>query len=629
MYKNLKEYIYTLEKTGELIRIKQFVDSELQIAEITDRISKSKGGGKALLFEHTGTEFPVLTNMMGSDRRIALALGVSDLNEPARRIMDLYEKLASPKHHLCDKLKMIPLLSEMTRWMPKRKKGAGDCQQVVLPGDKADLSLLPVLKCWPKDGGKFITLPLVNTKDPETGIRNVGMYRMQVFSGNTAGMHWHRHKTGERHYQLYKERNERMPVTVCLGGDPAYTYAATAPLPDAVDEYMLAGFLRVRPVELVRCLTNDLEVPADCDFVIEGYIDPSEEKATEGPFGDHTGFYSLEDDYPVFHVTCITHRKDAVYPATVVGIPPMEDAYLSKATERIFLAPVRIAAQPEIKDIYLPEEGVAHNLAVINIDKSYPAQGLKAANAMWGAGQMMFNKFMFVLSTNGDIRSHAVLKEALKNVKIPRDVLFSKGPLDVLDHAAPAMGYGGKMCVDATVKLPEELSQPDPEDVSSNPQTAGFLQEFDLTPGITGVHADLVSNGWGTLLLKLEAHVKDCRDAVAEFLAANRIKGLKFLLVFGNEADLSDYSTLLWLAGNNADPSRDIFIKGDTLVVDARAKRNGLNGFNRRWPNVVAMDADTIETIDRLWPEMFPGMDFIPSASLKYRRLLFSDEAAE
>lgn len=354
MYRNLAEYVAALEKAGELVRISVPVDPVLEIAELTDRQAKQPGGGKALLFENTETGFPVLTNMMGSERRICMALGVERLSEVGERIEALLADAMRPKAGWMDKLKMLPLLKEVSAWMPRSvSRRRGECQQVVRRGDEADLSELPVLKCWPHDGGRFVTLPLVHTVDPETGVRNVGMYRMQVFDSRTTGMHWHRHKTGERHYRQYEKWGERMPVAVCLGGDPVYTYCATAPLPDGIDEYMLAGFLRRRPVELVKCLTCDLRVPGDCDFVIEGYVDPAEPKAVEGDFGDHTGFYSLKDLYPRFHVTCITHRRDAVWPATLVGIPPMEDAYIQLATERIFLAPIRLAVAPEVVDLWM------------------------------------------------------------------------------------------------------------------------------------------------------------------------------------------------------------------------------------------------------------------------------------
>ena len=326
---NLQDFISKLESAGELIRIGTQVSSVYEIAELTDRQAKSAGGGKALLFEKTDKGFAVLTNMMGSERRISMALGVERPEDITVRIESLLKQVTSPKDSLSDQLKMLPLLSEVARWFPKKLKRRGECQQVVLTGDDASLDILPILKSWGCDGGRFVTLPMVNTLDPQTGIRNVGMYRMQIFDSKTTGMHWHRHKTGARHYDGYKAAGRIMPVSVAIGGDPAYTYAATAPMPDNMDEYLLAGFLRRKPVKLVKCITNDIYVPDDCDFVIEGYVDPSEPLTVEGDFGDHTGFYSLTDLYPRLHVTAITHRKDALYPATVVVVPPQDDAYIS------------------------------------------------------------------------------------------------------------------------------------------------------------------------------------------------------------------------------------------------------------------------------------------------------------
>ncbi len=346
----LKSFLIKLEEAGELVRVKQFVRPELEITEITDRISKQPGGGKAILFENTGTNFPVLINALGSEKRIALAFGRNSIFDLEKEIEKLFLDLMQPKENLWDKLKLLPKLKEVSEWMPKKLKRKGKCQEVVMK--EPNLSLLPVLTCWPADGGPFVTLPGVHTVDPETGAPNVGMYRMQVLDKSTTGMHWHKHKTGANHFEKYKKLGKKMPVSVSLGGDLAYTYAATAPMPENMDEYLLAGFLRKKNVKLVKCLTNDLYVPEDSDFVAEGYVDPAEELVWEGPFGDHTGFYSLADWYPKFHVTCITHRKDAVYPATIVGVPPMEDAYIGLATERIFLSPIRFAMIPELKDMW-------------------------------------------------------------------------------------------------------------------------------------------------------------------------------------------------------------------------------------------------------------------------------------
>ena len=382
-YKSLSHFISLLDSAGELTRISEFVSPRLVVSEIADRFIKHKGN--ALLFENTGTAFPLLINAFGSEKRMCMALGVTRLDEIGDNINQLLQNLLGPKESFLDKLKILPSLNEMASFMPKRIGRKGDCQEVIMPNP--DLGKLPVLTCWPADGGPFITLPVVHTKDALTGIRNIGMYRMQVLGPSTTGMHWHLHKGAAQQFRKYKELGQKMPVSVTLGGDPAYTYVATAPLPENMDEYLLAGFLRKKKVELVKCLTNDLEVPEDVDFVIEGFVDPNEDLVLEGPFGDHTGFYSLADYYPRFHVTCITHRRNAVYPATIVGIPPMEDEWLGKATERIFLVPIKATVVPELTEMNMPVEGVFHNIALAAIEKTYPGQGLKVMNSLWGAGQ--------------------------------------------------------------------------------------------------------------------------------------------------------------------------------------------------------------------------------------------------
>ena len=612
MYKTLSEYIAALERAGELVRVNVPVDPVLEIAELTDREAKSPGGGRALLFENTGTPFPVLTNMMGSDRRIAMALGVESVDLLTGRIEELFAALTSPRPDLFDKLRMLPLLGRMSRWLPREVKGRGVCQQVVLQGDAARLDLLPVLKCWPQDGGCFVTLPLVHTLDPDTGVRNVGMYRMQLFSPQTTGMHWHLHKTGERHYRAYQRLGKRMPVTVCLGGDPAYTYAATAPMPDNMDEYLLAGFLRERPVELVKCVTNDLRVPADCDIVIEGYVDPSEEKVIEGPFGDHTGFYSLEDYYPLFHVTAITHRRGAVYPATIVGVPPQEDAYIAKATEKIFLAPIRAAMLPEVRDLWMPEAGVAHNIAVVDIRTDYAGQALKAASSLWGAGQMMFNKFMVVTASGRPVRDVAALADLLRRIRIPDDLMFSRGPLDVLDHAAPETGLGGKLMFDATGVDP-----------AAPLETVQLPFPFELSDGIVRVDYAL-SESWRVLLLSAPRGV---RPDVFAFLEKNRVEGIKYVILLDEEVDTSRPGDVLWIASSDCDPSRDVTVRDGVVLFDCRSKAGGVNGFLRRWPNVVASSPETIARVDGRWNEYGLGK-FMLSPSLHYSRLQYGEGAA-
>ncbi|MCH8054587.1 MAG: menaquinone biosynthesis decarboxylase [Deltaproteobacteria bacterium] len=449
-FNSLQEFVQVLEREGELKRITHPVKAELEITEIADRVMKS--GGPALLFENVvGKQIPVLINAFGSLKRMALALGVHDIEEIAREIEQLTRM--KPPGSLWDKLRMLPELVRLAGISPKVVK-EGECQEVIQ--HNPDLNTLPVLTCWPGDGGPFITLPAVISRDPRNGNRNVGLYRMQVFDSRTTAMHWHLHKVGARHYQKQKERKGRMELAACLGGDPALIYAATAPLPDQIDEILFTGFLRKEGLELVKAVTVDVEVPANSDIVIEGYIDPSEPLRREGPFGDHTGFYSLADDYPVFHVTCITHKKKPIYSTTIVGRPPMEDVYLGKATERIFLPLLRLTF-PEIVDMNLPVHGVFHNLAIFSIKKEYPAHARKIMHGLWGLGQMMFTKIIIIVDDNVNVHDLAeVTWIAGNHIDPKRDVLFVEGPVDVLDHAAPLMGYGSKMGIDATVKWKSE-----------------------------------------------------------------------------------------------------------------------------------------------------------------------------
>ena len=445
-YHSLQEFVQALEREGELKRIAYPVQAELEISEIADRVMKS--GGPALLFENVvGKNIPVLINAFGSLKRMAMALGAADIEEIAREIDRLTRM--KPPGSLWDKLRMLPELARLAGAAPK-VVNEGACQEVI--HREPDLGVLPVLTCWPGDAGPFITLPTVISRDPATGNRNVGLYRMQVFDGRTTGMHWHLHKVGARHYQRQKEAKGKMEIAACLGGDPALIYAATAPLPDQIDELLFTGFLRKKRVDLVKAISVDVEVPADSDIVIEGYIDPAEPLRREGPFGDHTGFYSLADDYPVFHVTCITHRKHPIYPTTIVGRPPMEDAYLGKATERLFLPLLRLTF-PEIVDMNLPAHGVFHNLAIVSIKKEYPAHARKIMHGLWVMGQMMFTKILIVVDHGVNVHDLAEVTWIVGNHIDPkRDVLFVEGPVDVLDHAAPLMGYGSKMGVDATAK---------------------------------------------------------------------------------------------------------------------------------------------------------------------------------
>ena len=610
----LREYISKLEAAGELCRITTRVDFRYEMAEIADRVSKMEGGGKALLFENTGTEFPVLMNMMGSDRRMAMALGVESLDDIAKRIDTMLKSAMTPKNSLMDKLRMLPLLQDVAKWFPRKISGRGECQEVVWQGEDVNLSRLPILTSWPADGGAFITLPMVCTKDPETGIPNMGMYRMQIFDKRTTGMHWHRHKTGARHYHGYKQRGERMPVSVALGGDPAYTYSATAPMPDNMDEMLLAGMLRRSPVKMVKCLTNDIWVPADCDIVLEGYVDPSEELAVEGAFGDHTGFYSLTDLYPRFHVETITMRRDAVYPATIVGVPPMEDAYIAKATETIFLAPIRLAIQPEVRDLYMPMEGTAHNLALVSIEKRYLGQASKVAQGLWGAGQMMFNKYMVIAPAECDIRSRDAVFKLLRGLDPTRHLIWSEGVLDVLDHTTPTTGYGSKLAIDLT-------------DISSEACNATFEAPRTARPeGGVELFNTEYCHDLGLLVLYAEREWREKID-VEGYLSKNNIKNIKYVALFDHgAAGNMRGGDLLWLAAANVDPRRDIRLSDGVVIIDARSKRPGYGDNPPRFPNVVTSHPDTIHLVDERWEEYGLG-EKIESPSRRYRKLWLSDGA--
>jgi 4-hydroxy-3-polyprenylbenzoate decarboxylase len=456
----LSEFISAIDAIGELVRISEPVRIDLELCEIADRVMKQPGGGKALLFEHpvlrdgSRSPYPVAINLFGSMKRMALSLGVQDLDEHGARITKLLD-LKVPEG-LFGKFSLLPRLMEIAKFPPRMKGGTPACQEIVWRGDEIDLNKLPIITCWPQDGGPYITLPMVISKNPQTKVRNVGMYRVQQLSKNTLAMHWQRHKVGAAHWREMAERGERMPVVIVIGADPASIYSASAPLPPTVDEFIFAGFLRKAPVHLAKAVTCDLEVPADAEFVIEGYIDPAEPLVTEGPFGDHTGFYSEADLYPLVHVTAVTMRKNPVYATTIVGRPPMEDFYLGHATERIFLPLLKLTI-PEIVDYHMPAEGIFHNLVFVSIKKEYPGQAFKVMNAMWGQGLMSLAKVLVIVDDWVDVRNpQEAWWVALNNIDPERDARFTMGPMDVLDHSSRAFTYGSKMGLDATQKLPEE-----------------------------------------------------------------------------------------------------------------------------------------------------------------------------
>jgi 4-hydroxy-3-polyprenylbenzoate decarboxylase len=511
-YNDLRDWIAALEKAGELKRIKTEVDAILEITEITDRVSKSgrgslekngQPGGSALLFEnvkgHPGAK--VLINQFGSERRMRLALGVDALEEIPERIK-LLMNVKSPEG-LLDKIKMLPMLADLGKFFPKTVP-TGPCKEVIKRGNFSLLDL-PILKCWPQDAGRFITLPCVITRDPRTGKRNVGMYRMQVYDERTTGMHWQRQKVAAEHYRDSLRAaagagatagvdimarssggsmlaagdlpSGKLEVAVAIGTEPALTFSAIVPAPPEIEEFMIAGFLRQKPVELVKCETVDLEVPANAEIILEGYVN-LDELRSEGPFGDHTGFYSLADDYPVFHVTCITHRKDPIYATTIVGKPPMEDAWMGKAVERIFL-PLMKLTLPEIVDVNLPVEGVFHNLMIVSIRKSYPGHARKVMNGIWALGQAMFTKCIIVVDEDVDVQDiPEVVLRVSNNIDPERDIQFTLGPVDSLDHAARLANFGSKMGIDATRKWSTEgFTRPWPDEIKMSDDVKALVDK--------------------------------------------------------------------------------------------------------------------------------------------------------
>jgi len=519
---------------------------------------------------------------------------VARLDELADRVRAYID--FNPPGSLKEALDIIPMAINAAKFIPRRYRGRqAPCQEIVCRGTDVDLHTLPVLHCWPKDGGPFVTLPLVFTRSPETGRRNVGMYRLQIFDRNTTGMHWHIHKDGSHYYSEYVSRGQRMPVSVAIGADPATTYAATAPLPRGIDEMLLAGFIRKKPVRMVKCLTNDLEVPAEAEFVLEGYVDPGEMRR-EGPFGDHTGYYSLADDYPVFHVTAITHRKNPVYSATLVGPPPMEDCYLAKATERLFL-PMLQTVFPEIVDYWFPWEGVFHNIVIIALDKGYACHAPRIMSGLWGQGQMSFCKAIVIVDkTINPQDPAAVLAELAGKLDLESDITLSKGVLDVLDHSSPNVNFGNKIGIDLTARMGDEPSRsldrkrpPVPEGKAlaaavreASPATRGCRALFENQHPAAGAHRVLAVN-----IEKTEE--TSGRHIAEKLLRATPLEGYTILLLFDAAIDLANPALMLWKLFNNTDPGRDILIRDGRAVVDASIK-GPMDGHAREWPEELSFD---------------------------------------
>jgi len=600
-YNNLGEFIQALKNNGELKIISHPVSAVLEISRLTDAESKSPQGGKALFFEKVkDSPFPVATNLFGSSRRICLALGVDNLEHLGDRIREIIHM--SPPRDLRDMLGMLTTAFSVSRFFPRKSRArVPPCQQVVLKGDDINLFDLPVLHCWPQDAGRFITLPLVVTKSLSTGKRNVGMYRMQVFDRRTTGMHWHIHKDGSNYFNEYRKAGKRMPVAVAIGADPATIYAATAPMPRNVDEMILAGFIRSAPVAMARCLTCDLEVPAEAEFILEGYVDP-EELRREGPFGDHTGYYSLADDYPVFHVTAITRRKSPVYCATLVGRPPMEDCYLAKATERLFL-PLLQTVFPEITDYWLPWEGVFHNIVIVSIRKEYPRHAQKVISGLWGQGQMSFCKAIIVVDETVDPKDpDQVMRQLVDNFDLSTDIMNAQGVLDVLDHSSPFANFGNKIGIDLTARISGEPLRSPPLPVS---RPGNFTEDALLSgiqAGCDGILSLRILEGDTNrrnriLVLKVQKAPGLSGSYFSErLLNADILLPFNLMLFYDSNVDIRDNSFILWKLFNNVDPGRDVTLREGRCVIDA-CKKGPEEGHVREWPDELSFD-ETLITAD-------------------------------
>lgn len=559
--KDLHTFIEKIDEKGELKVIDTKVSCELEITEITDRVSKAHG--PALLFTNVeGSKYPILMNAMGSFERMSMGLGADNLDDIGSKI----EGYINLSNYLSIKklINSIPRLIRLLHVFPLKSRFRGECQQVI--EREVDLNTLPVLKCWPEDAGRFVTLPLVFTKDYKTKQQNVGMYRLQILDKTSTGMHWHKHKDGSEIYKEYKERNMKMPVSVALGCDPSITYASTAPLPKMIDEMMLAGWLRNSNVKMVKCITNDIYVPSNAEIVLEGYVDPTEDLVLEGPFGDHTGYYSLADYYPRFHVTCITHKKNAIYPATIVGKPPMEDCYMAKATERIFLPMLRLI-MPELVDMNLPLEGVFHNLAIVSVKGKYPGCANKIMNSIWGMGQMMYTKLIVVVDESVDVQNLSQVRDAVLNNVSFDNFIISEGPLDALDHSSNQALYGSRIGIDATK-------------ARSNTKYSNITNTYHILT----VHKEKAGHGKSVL----EEYLKNNPD--------------KFAIVVDDNVDPKDLSTVMWKVFNNIDGLRDLIHIENKMGIDATKKWKE-EGLTREWPNDIEMSAKIKQLVNERWKE--------------------------
>ena len=604
-YASLKEFIDRLELEDELIRINESVSPILEIAEITDRISKKPGGGKALLFENVeGSSMPVLINAFGSAKRMNLALGVHNIEDIPKRI-ERYIKIPPPTT-LLDKAKLLPMLLQAAQFPPKLLHTShAPCQEVIHLNDDVDLGMIPILQCWPQDAGRFITFPIVINRSVDKKIKNVGLYRMQVYDKKTTGMHWHIHKDGAHFFHEYQKQNKVMEVAVALGADPASCYSASAPLPYGIDEFLLAGFIRKASVPLVKCKTVDLEVPANAEIVLEGYIDPSEMRL-EGPFGDHTGYYSQDGDYPIFHITAITHRKDPVYLTTIVGIPPQEDFYLGRATERIFL-PLLQTQLPEIVDMDMPVEGVFHNCVIVSLEKRYPMQSRRLMSALWGLGQMSFVKTIVTVDAEVDVHNYAeVAKLVLDKTDFATDLFFSEGVLDVLNHASDNMLHGSKLGIDLTTKIAGEPGYEKESDVQDpNPDLPSSKKVIEIFKEVRACKVLELQSQRSVMLVALEkTGPHEGKQFIQSFFEKAELSTIDIVMVLEGHVELGNISTVMWKFFNNLAPKRDFYFHEGRLGIDVTQKFSE-EGYQQNWPEEIEMSSEIKSQVDKKWNDLF------------------------
>ncbi|HBP10369.1 MAG TPA: menaquinone biosynthesis decarboxylase [Nitrospina sp.] len=604
-YPSLIEFIERLEIDGELLRINESVSPILEIAEITDRVSKKPGGGKALLFENVeGSSMPVLINAFGSTKRMNLALGVHNIEDIAKRI-ESYIKIPPPTT-LLEKAKLLPMLLQAAQFPAKLVQPAHPpCQEVVHLNDDIDLGTIPILQCWPQDAGRFITFPIVINRSVDKKIRNVGLYRMQVYDKKTTGMHWHIHKDGAHFFHEYRKQNKVMEVAVALGADPASCYSASAPLPYGIDEFLLAGFIRKASVPLVKCKTVDLEVPANAEIVLEGYIDPAEMRL-EGPFGDHTGYYSQDGDYPIFHITAITHRKNPVYLTTIVGKPPQEDFYLGRATERIFL-PLLRTQLPEIVDMDMPVEGIFHNCVIVSLDKRYPMQSRRLMSALWGLGQMSFVKTIVTVDAEVNVHDYKeVAKLLLNKVDFTTDLFFSEGVLDVLNHASDQRLHGSKLGIDLSTKIEGEPGYKKEAPVSANsselPSAEKVMAIFKEVQNCKVLELQAKRSVLLVALNKTGPH--QGKQFIQSFLDHAEFSAIEIIIVLEGHVDIENISTVMWKFFNNLDPKRDFYFDAGRLGIDVTQKFPE-EGYQQSWPEEIEMTAEIKTQVDKKWHDLF------------------------